>query len=361
MIKRTMRSRVVRVLGLSMATLLALMLSSCGSSGEDKSVNADGLTKVRVASAGMIPTSADLAWAIEGGFFKKNGLDVTLTPPLYASDLAQAVMNDSADLAMATGTLVASARAAGRKLTIVATHQAPFPLQIAFTPETDKALRNRGLSEASSVSDLLAALKGMTLGTSPVGSSITATYRYLLAQYGIDPERDNITLQAMPDVASQVAALSHGRVDGLASALGGSATGAVAQGAGVVWDLTKMKGSEALQLVPYQNVVTSDATIKKNSEMIPSFLGALHDAQQSILKGLSPEEAASLKKLVGSQMDDKVYNDTISQVQSLFQESFSTSDASWDAIVEVAEANTDASIEVPASDAIDNSFAEKIK
>jgi NitT/TauT family transport system substrate-binding protein len=343
-----------------MATLLALTLSSCGSSA-DESVSADGLIRVRVASAGMIPTSADLVWAVEGGFFKNNGLDVTLTPPLFASDLAQAVMNDSADLAIATGTLVASARAAGRPLTIVATSQAPFPLQIAFTRETDKMLRSRGLSEASSVADLLAALKGLTLGTSPVGSSITATYRYLMAQYGIDPERDDITLQGMPDVASQVAALSHGRVDGIASALGGASTGVIAQGAGVVWDLTKMKGSEALQPIPYQNIVTSDATIKKNPEMIRSFLAALHDAQQYILKGLSPEEAASLKKLVGSQMDDKAYNDTISQVQGLFQESFRTSDTSWDAIVEVAEANTDASIEVRAADAIDNSFAEKIK
>ena len=360
MIKHTLRSRVVRVLGLSMVPLLALTLSSCGSGG-DQPASADGLTKVRVASAGMIPTSVDLAWAIEGGFFEKNGLDVSLTPPLYASDLVQAVMSGSAELAMATGTLVASARGAGRPLTVVGTYQAPFPLQIAFTPETDKTLREKGLSEASSVADLLAALKGMTLGTSPVGSSITATYRYLLAQYGIDPERDNITLQPMPDVASQVAALANKRVEGLASSLGGSATGAVAQGAGVIWDLTKMKGSQALQAVPYQNVVTTDSIIEKDPDMIQSFLDALHAAQQSLLAGLSVEDAASLKTLVGSQMDEKVYDDTVSQVKSLFPQSFSTSDESWDGVIKVAEVNANESIDVPAADAVDNSFAEKIK
>ena len=361
MIRNTLLSRVVRVLGLSMVPLLALTLSSCGSGG-DQPASADGLTKVRVANSGMLPASADLAWAIEGGFFEKNGLDVTLNPPqLSASDLAGTVINGDADVALVNGTAVPSARQVGRPLTIVATTQAPFPLQIAFTPETDKTLREQGLSETSSVADLLAALKGMTLGTNASGSSITATYRYLLTQYGIDPERDNITLHPMPDVASQVAALSHNRVDGLASSLGGAATGAVAQGAGVVWDLTKMKGTDALQAVPYTNAVTSDATIKDHPKMIQSFLDALHAAQQSLLAGLSVEDAASLKKLVGSAMDQKTYDDTIAGMQSLFPKSFSTSGASWDATCKVAEVNTGESLKIPAADAVNNSFVEEVK
>ena len=31
----------------------------------------------------------------------------------------------------------------------------------------------------------------------------------------------------------------------------------------MIWDLTKMKGSQALQAVPYQNVVTTDSIIEK--------------------------------------------------------------------------------------------------
>lgn len=360
MIRNTLKIRVKRAFGLAMAPLLVLSLASCGTS-DDLATNADGLTKVTVASAGMIPTSLDLVWAVEGGFFEKHGLDVTMTPPIYASDLVNAVMNDDADLAMATGTLVASARNAGRPLTVVATSQAPYPLQLAFTPEIDKKLRGRGLSESSSISDLLEALKGMTLATSPVGSSITAAYRYLLGKYGINPERDNITLQALPDISSQVTALGNERVDGIASGLGGASTGVAVQGTGVVWDLTKMEGAEALEELPFQNVVVSQATIEKNPEMIQSFLDGLRDAQQSLLEGVSPEEAASLKKLLGAEADDKVYNSTISQVQSLFQEDFSTSDSSWDAIIAVAEVDSDGAIDVSMDEAVDNSFAEKVE
>jgi hypothetical protein len=122
-----------------------------------------------------------------------------------------------------------------------------------------------------------------------------------------------------------------------------------------------MKGSQALQAVPYQNVVTTDSIIEKDPDMIQSFLDALHAAQQSLLAGLSVEDAASLKTLVGSQMDEKVYDDTVSQVKSLFPQSFSTSDESWDGVIKVAEVNANESIDVPAADAVDNSFAEKIK
>jgi len=61
MIRNILRSRVLRVLGLSLVPLLALTLSSCGSGG-DQPASENGLTKVRVASAGVIPTSVDLVW-----------------------------------------------------------------------------------------------------------------------------------------------------------------------------------------------------------------------------------------------------------------------------------------------------------
>ena len=360
MIGRTLKSPACRALGALMAPVLALTLSSCGSSDADPS-SANGPTKVRVASAGMIPSSLDLVWAIEGGFFKEHGLDVTMTPPLFATDLANAVLSNDAEFAVLNGTVVASARDAGRPLTVVATNQAPMPLSIAFTDNADKKLRDQGLSESSSVGDLFEALKGMTLGTAPVGSTVTAAYRYLLAEFGIVPEKDNITLQAMPDLASQVAALSNDRVDGLLSATGGASTGAAAQGTGVIWDITKMKDTEALGAIPWQNIVTSETTVGKDPEMIQSFLEALHEAQLALIEGLSPEDAASLKQLLAADMDDQVYDATFSQEVSLFPETFATSDSTWETILEVAEVDSDGPLDAPAADAVNNSFAEKIE
>lgn len=365
MIKRPLKFRSVPVLALLTASVLALTLSACGSADDASTSTSAGpeeLTKVTVGNFGMLPAAMDMVWGVEGGFFKKHGLDVTLAPPqASASDLANLVVNGQADVAIISGTVVPSARRAGRELKLVATTQIPVPLNFAFSPAADKKLRDQGLSEDSSAKELLAALKGLTLAVPPAGSSITAVYRYLLAQYGINPERDNITLSPMPDSASQIAALANGRVDAIASALGGPTAGAKAQGAGVIWNLAAMKGSEALQAIPSQSVMTTEKTIKDRPELIQAFLDAYYETQQALVKGLSPEDAASLKELLGAKMDPTLYNETISGVEQLFPDSYVTSDASWDALRKVAEINTNESLNIPAAEGVDNSFAEKVK
>lgn len=360
MIRPAHRRRVVRTLAVSLASVLALTLSACGG-GDDEPAGKGGLTKVRVASAGKIPSSLDLVWGIEGGFFKKHGIDVEMTPPVYAADLINVVMSGDADVAIATATLVASARNVGRPLTVVAKTSAPFALQIVLTDKADKKVRAQGISESSDIADLFGALKGLTLGTPAAGSSITSTFRFLLSESGLTPEKDNITLQPMPDIASQVAAVSNGRVDGVVGSLGGAPTGAAAQGTGVIWDLTKMGGNESLKEIPYANVVTSDSVIAKKPEAIQSFLDGLHEAQQSILEGLPAEDAASLKKMVGAEMDQKVYDDVISQVTALYPDDFTTPDSAWDTILKVAQVGADGPLNAPADKAVNNSFAEKIK
>jgi NitT/TauT family transport system substrate-binding protein len=360
MIRPTLRSRVVRIIAPLMASALALSLSACGSS-DDESAGKGGLTKIRVATAGMIPAYEDLVWGIEGGFFKDHGLDVEMTPPLYAADALNAVMNGDAEMSITTATLVASARAAGRPLKVIATHQGPFPLEIVFTAEADKKLRDQGLSETSDIGDFFEALEGLTLGTSPVGSSINSTFRFLLSEQGIDPEKDNLTLQAMPDIAAQVAALSNNKVAGLVSALGGASTGAAAQGIGTIWRLDGMSGNDSLNALPYCNMVTSESLIKKDPEAIQSFLDALHEAQQSLIDGIPAEDVTALKELLGSEMDQKVYDDTTARERTLFQDDFTTSDEAWDVVLKVAQVTSDAPLEVAADDAIDNSFAEKVK
>ena len=365
MINRPLKPRGARAFALTTAAVLALTLSACGpsdSSSPPAATDGKQLTKVRVANSGMIPSSLDLVWGQEGGFFQKHGLDVTLNPPqLSAAESVNTLISGNADLSITSGSVVPSARSAGRKLTIVATTQVPIPLNIAFTPEVDRKLRDQGLSENSSVGDLLAALKGLTLATSSPGSANVAAYRYLLAQYGLNPERDNITLTPMADVASQIAALSNKRVDGIASGLGGAATGAKAQGVGVLWNLAEMKGSEPLKAIPYVSIVATEDTIKNHPELIQSFLDAFYETQQSMLKGLTPDESASLKKIVGATMDEKVYNETISGLERLFPDSYVTTDASWDALRKVAEVTSQGTLNVPAADAVNNSFAEKVK
>lgn len=359
MIRLTSKRGSVRALAALAATSLALSLSACG--GDDEAADANGLTTIRVATAGPIPAYQELVWAIESGIFEEHGVKVVMTPPLYAADALNAVLSGDADMSLTTATLVASARAAGRPLKVVATTQAPYPLEIAFTDEVDKELRAQGLSESSDIGDFFEALEGMTLGTSPVGSSINSTFRFLLSERGIDPEKDNITLQAMPDIAAQVAALSNDKVDGLVSALGGASTGAAAQGTGVIWSLTKMTGNESLKAIPYVNIVTSESNIAQKPEAIQGFLDGMREAQQALRSGIPAEDSAALKELLASEMKQQTYDDTVAQVQSLFTDDFTTSESSWEVVLKVAEVTADEPLDVDFDDAIDNSFAEKVE
>jgi NitT/TauT family transport system substrate-binding protein len=343
-----------------MASVLALSLSACGS-GDDGPADENGLPVVRVTNAGMIPAYEDVVWGIEGGFFEKAGVKVKMTPPIYSQDALNALMNGDAELSLITATNVASARAAGRPLKVVGATQVPYPLEVVFTDETDEKLRAQGLSETSDIGEFFEALEGLTLGTSPVGSSINSSFRFLMSERGIDPEKDNITLQAMPDIPSQVAAMANGKVDGLVSSLGGASTGTAARGVGVVWSLTTMSGNESLNALPYVNIATSDSFIKEKPEAIQAFLDGLREAQRSLRDGISAEDDAALKELMGSEMDQKIYDDTIEATRELFSDDYTTSEPAFDVVLKVAEVTSDEPLKVSFEDVIDNTFAEKVK
>lgn len=353
-----LKSPAVRGVALLATAVVTLGLSACA--GGDDSADEGGLTTIRVATAGMLPTYEDLVWGIEGGFFEDQGLNVEMTPPLYATDALNAVMNDDADMSITTATLAASARSVGRPVTVVATSQSPYPLEITFTDEADADLRAQGLSEASDIGEFLEALKGLTLGTSPVGSSINSTFRFLLEERGINPEQDGITLQAMPDAAAQVASLSNDRVDGLVCALGGACTGAEAQGTGVTWSLAELAGADSLEQIPYCNIITSEAMISSDPEAVQAFLDGLHEAQQSLRQGITAEDDAALKELLGSEMDPTVYANTTATTRELFKDDFTTSEASWELVQSVAEVTSEGPLDVPFEEAVDNTFAEKV-
>lgn len=351
---------VMKVLSLLMGAALAFTLTACGSgSGSASSTNESSNTKIRLANFGMYPSSAYLALAIENGYFEKRGLDVQLNPPLLNSaDMLNTVLNGDAELALTAPNGVAFARNLSKPVTILATTISGFPLQIAFQPAIDKKLRSQGLTEDSPIADRVAALKGMTLGALPSGSSTDASLRYLLETNGMDPDKD-LTLNPMSDQASMVAALRAGQIDGLVSNLGGAATAAEASGVGVLWDM--MAGNETLLQYPFNVVAASESYTKSNPETIQKFLDALFEARTALQAGLSPEDAVKIKNIVALDMDQSLYDLTMEGFSPRLAEPFTTSDAAWEASLKITNITADNPVKVPASEAINNSFAEKVK
>ncbi|XAS74363.1 ABC transporter substrate-binding protein [Micrococcaceae bacterium Sec5.1] len=365
MIRHILRGSTARVLAASITLVLGVTLSACGPdnahSAGDKSAGGGALPKIRVATAGKVPAYAEVVWGIESGIFKKHGVDVEMTPPAFGPDVANLIINGNAEIGVSNATLVASARDAGRPLVAIATSATPYRIQLVFTNETDQKLRGQGLSESSKMSDLLHALSGMTLGTYSAGSSVTGTFRYLLSESGINPEKDNIKLQPMPDNAAQIAAVANKRVDGVVTALGGSAAAIASQKSGVLWDLSKMSGNETLLKVSNASLLTSESVVGKSPEALQSFLDGYRETQKSLRAGLSAEDAARLKKLLGPDMDQGIYDQTMADVVHGFSDDYVTSEAQWDALVKISEILKGGPISVPYDKAIDNRFAMKVK
>lgn len=357
--------RARKAVGAALAFALVLAVSACGSGtnsspGNDSTAGgADGTAHIRLANFGVYPTSAYLSWATKGGYFKKHGVEVELLPPmLNATDMLNAVTSGNADLAVTAPNAVAFARNTGQSVKIVATPVLGYPLEISFTPEVDKQLRAKGLSNTSPIKDRVAALKGMKLGVPAAGSSTDLAFRSVILASGLNPDTD-IALQPMPDVSSTMAALNAKAVDGVVSNFGGVTTFAQAAGTGVSWDY--MTGDDGLTEFPFNVMVASESFIKSSPDSVQRFLDALFEARAALVAGLSPEDGKTLKNAVAPDMKQELWDTTLKGLNTYLSAPPTTSDKAWDAVINIVQLVADKPLRVPASDAIDNTFAEKIK
>ncbi|WP_255770301.1 ABC transporter substrate-binding protein [Pseudarthrobacter sulfonivorans] len=346
------------------AAVLAISLAACAGSAEPAATGsaeggASATETIRLANFGTFPNAMPLMWAIEGGYFDKQNVKVELLPAmLNATDMVNAVMNDEADLAMTAPSAIAFARSAGRPAVNVGTVMMGYSLEIGFTPETVAKLEAKGITKDSPLKERVEALKGMTLGSFTAGSSTDAAFRYLVKENGVDPDHD-MTLQPIADQAAQVAALRAKRIDGLVATAPGNVTAAAANGTAITWDF--WTGDKLLPKVGMIIFAGSEESIKKKPEAIQRFLEAVSEARADIVAGLSAEDSAKLKKVMGADMPDGVWQTTLDSLSKLMGEPFTMTDASWESTMTLVNLQSDTPIKVPASEAINNTFAELIK
>jgi len=134
-------------------------------------------------------------WATkEGGFFDKNGLDVTLQNIASAQGVP-AVLAGQITFAQVGGSEVLSANAGGADLVVIAQLAGvyPFVLEVA--------------ADIKSVNDL----KGKKVGVSTVGSSSDIATRVALKKMGLDPDKD-VSILAVGSVQNRTAALLAGSI-----------------------------------------------------------------------------------------------------------------------------------------------------
>ena len=149
------------------------------------------LTKV-IFSLDFIPLGRHAPWyaALALGYFKEEGLDVSIIPSQGTAQAIQAVESGTANIAFVDVPSVVLARAAGSKLKMVAVNYQKAPYAIF------------SLGNGANVTQPKQ-LEGLTLG-SGAGSFTPKVIEGFMAQQGLDPGKLKVTNVAPPARASML-------------------------------------------------------------------------------------------------------------------------------------------------------------
>jgi NitT/TauT family transport system substrate-binding protein len=189
--------------GFGPALVAILIAAACGGTTQQASTSpspSSGATvapapvKLQVSYSNIIGDELPLWASKEGGFFEKNGLDVTLQNIASAQGVP-AVLAGQVTFAQVGGSEVLSAVAGGADLVVIAQLAGvyPFVLEVASNIKTPNDLR------------------GKSVGVSSPGSSSDIATRVALKKMGLDPDKD-VTIVPVGSVQNRTAALLAGSI-----------------------------------------------------------------------------------------------------------------------------------------------------
>lgn len=301
-------SRLVAAVTLAAASVAVASTAAAANGPSPETQPSSGeLVDVRVGNFGHSgPTTLILQYADEAGIFERNGINYIEEAPIYnAAQISQQVEQGQADVGIIGPSGAVPLIALGRPLTLVGNLNIGMALHIVVNNDAAAALEEAGVTPESPVEEKVQALSGLTIGVAGAGSATDTALRYLIEQYGLDPDSD-LLLQPFGDNASLIAAGREAAVDGIATIAGSGGTGIVADGLGV--ELVNFGVEDpVISAIPVYAVVANNAFIEDNPEAVISFLQSLQEARADITAGLDEETIAVLKERFAPDMEEGLY------------------------------------------------------
>ncbi|HZP74619.1 MAG TPA: ABC transporter substrate-binding protein [Pseudolabrys sp.] len=262
----TARRRFLLALSCSAALLGALPLAA--------SAQAPAPTKV-VFSLDFIPLGRHAPWyaALAEGYFRAEGLDVSIIPSQGTAQTIQAVESGTANIAFVDVPSVVIARANGSKLKMVAVNYEKAPYAIF------------SLSTGANVTEPKQ-LEGLNLG-SGAGSFTPKVIQGFMAQQGLDPSKLTISNVAPPARATTLLSGKIPAIEFFVMSKPGLAAGAKAESAEL---RTLLLADHGLEL--YGNgIAATDDYIANNGDVLKRFVRAALKGWQFALA--NPDKAAA--------------------------------------------------------------------
>lgn len=252
------------------AALLMLAVSGCGKA--DKDNDADGKTKVVLNEVAHSIFYAPMYVAIEEGYFKDAGIDLTLVTGFGADKTMTAVLTGEADIGFM-----------GSESTIYTYVGGTSDYVVNFAQLTQRA-GNFVVSRAPMENFQWSALKSKNVLGGRAGGMPEMVFEYILTKNGISPSE--VKIDQSIDFGSTAAAFSGGQGD-FSIEFEPHATALEQKGEGyIVASL-----GEASGYVPYTSFSAKKSYLEKNKETVQAFTNALQKGMDYV-QNHTPEEIA---------------------------------------------------------------------
>ncbi|MDQ3579084.1 MAG: ABC transporter substrate-binding protein, partial [Actinomycetota bacterium] len=204
------------------AAVVVLALAGCGG-GDDEDPPAAGgtgdaaevpdLGEATIVLGGKVITwIAPYVGACEG-LFENYGLTVDVVPSEQGTTSAIAGLVSGDVLTAGTGaTAMTNAVREGAPIQMLFNASIGYGVQVIMSNDF---LESSGASLEDSLEERVQALEGARIAILNPGDSIDQLLRYLLPEYGLDPDTD-VTITALSNYPNMIAALSQGDIDVMA-------------------------------------------------------------------------------------------------------------------------------------------------
>jgi NitT/TauT family transport system substrate-binding protein len=280
------------------AAALALVVGACSSSGSSGGSSSSGssgttsksgsLTNVTMVIPSLSANQALGFIAQDGGYFKKNGLNVKIVNSGAGATAVAAVTGGSGQFVISGGSDIQSAVAKGQKLVFLARGLGGG--QATQLVLTTAAAKKTGLGASATPAQKAKALNGLTIASASAASSWTVQANAAAATAGA---KINWTYVQPADMD---AAMKAGHIDGIVSAPPFTTQPVYAK-TGVMWlngPAGTFPGGYAVDSYGDPMVATTQSEIDSHPAIVKAFLKSILQAGQ--LAQSNPTKAASITK-----------------------------------------------------------------
>lgn len=270
------------------ASFLSVFVCAVAVLGADARLATAQLIPLNFVYTGSGGQSDALKFTYENGFFRKRGLDMTMLYVTSGVITSQTITSGSVQVATTTATDALRAMAAGSPMKIIMVNIDRFQHLFVARP---------GIKDPKD-------MKGKKIAVSSYGAFSDIQTRFVVRQWGMDPDKDVQILQ-IGNSAARAAALASGGVDG-AIVTPAFVPASKKIGLQVIFDLSTVNTKFASQIM-----VAHDQLIRDRPEVLKSVVVGFLDGIKSWKS--RPELAKSyLKKYyrVSDSDIDNIYRET---------------------------------------------------